>query len=236
MQNINNFVPTFNGNSAYRAALQGIPALNQPVYNPQQVPVQQSAPQLTPEQLEYIRNYNPPTQVNPQEEKLKSSFGLWAPQINLEGHPELSRALNIPSNFLWNDPLRIGTGFVGEVGRLIDKPMETLGEYKNSIRDYLVNLGYRSEADTDTLRRAGVGSIFDRPAMYGKNVGQDLWNAFQGTLPALNTQRVGEIVEDLAKGDVSKAKTDAKQVGYYRGTNSLFCTYINHLLHLWHNL
>lgn len=146
---------------------------------------------------------------NSREQELRNNWGFWG-GANIQNHPELSRFLNIPKRFIFDNPMQIGTGLYNEAGRLIYNPKETLEGYKNAAVDYLTDLGYRSGA-ADARNFAEQVNNYPR---YAYNIGKDVWNAFQGTIPALNTERIGKVIEDIRSGNKKKALKDSKDIGY----------------------
>lgn len=208
-----NNINTFN-NSAYRAALQGIPSLNQPMYTPQaaapvQAPVVQ--PQYTPEQMAYFNAY---LNREPQEAKdLKEQW--YNKRIDIQGHPLLSRVLNVPKEFFIGDPLQIGTGAVSAAGNFLQAPIKNTIQGLKNTYDYML----RTDVEGNLWRQGLINKYGDLAgfmpvsAYAGYKAGKDLYNTFFGGLPLLHTQNLGEIAKDISKGKGEEAFKKAKELG-----------------------
>lgn len=210
-----NNVNTFNNNSAYRAALQGIPALNQPVYNPMSPvanPIQPVAQQYTPEQIEYFNTY-----FNREPQEAQNLRESWSnKKLDIANHPLLSRVLNVPKEFFIGDPLQIGTGVVSSIGNYLQAPLANTIQGLKSAGDYLTRTNVEGELLRNQLYNKYGKAVDLLPiggAYTGYKLGKDLYNTFYGGLPLLHTQNLGELAQDIVKGKGEQAFQKAKELG-----------------------
>lgn len=191
---------------------------NQPIYSTQpiQQQVQPVQPQLSPEVLGLINQDLAQPYVSPQAEQLKQDWrGV---RYNWEGHPVLSDAASMLTNIPL-DLLQIGTGLVSAGVDIARHPIQSARNAYDASMDYLGDLYARSERPMtkdyhidNKLLDVALGDVINT-TRYGYNVGKDIWNAFAGSVPILNTKTVGSIIEDLAKGKDEQAFKTAKEAG-----------------------
>lgn len=186
-----------------------------------QIPVRNTAPQITPEEIAYINEqYQKAIQprLTPQQQKLADEWR--GKDVYIEGHPLLSE-LATPFYNAPGDLAQIGTGFANLVGRLKNDPIGTLKEGWDYSTDYLNHLVQESEVPNTNYDTGMVGNILGglnqalpvRAARYGMNIAKDAWNFLPGSLPILNTKTVGSIVEDIKNGKGESAYEKLKEAG-----------------------
>jgi len=163
-------------------------------YNPQPVQPQvqgQSMPELSPEAIEYLKQLEAGRQANQQAQanKLQQDMTSWNP-INIEGHPELSKWLNLPFNAEHDIVNEIGGGIVN-----------MLTDPKKNVIDPLYNY------------YAGMAYDGSNAAQRALRAPKDMYNTFIGEPTKLSTESVGKVAENLINGDYKGAAKEAKRVG-----------------------
>ncbi len=187
-------------------------AYNQPVQRPIQSQQQYVQPQLTPETLAAIESLKAGEPAAA--EQLKKDW--WGSDWNPTGNSTIDYWATVAKN-VPQDIGQIATGLASMGYNAVMHPIKTAQDVGQATKSYLSDLYQRASspntgnAELDKMLTSGPAALpMNLMAEAGKDIYNNLW---LGNVPLLHTKTIGEVAQDLFKGDSDAAYKKLREAG-----------------------